>query len=105
MLALHVLVIVLVLWMFPSTCEPIEGPQSQAQAQPRNLTSDSLARSGSSGRANPVKQRLVGAADLAKLQALFSHALYTQCSLSSPDDDTLLRVRTQKAEQSDDDQW
>ncbi|KAM9494649.1 extracellular serine/threonine protein kinase FAM20C [Clarias gariepinus] len=103
MLALHVLVIVLVLWMFPSTCEPIEGPQSQAR--PRNLTSDSLARSGSSGRANPVKQRLVEAADLAKLQALFSHALYTQCSLSSPDDDTLLRVRTQKAEQSDDDQW
>lgn len=100
-LALHMLIMLLVLSMFPSTCEPVRRPQTQ----PQNLTSANLTRSGSARTARPVGQRRVGAGDLAKLEALFSHALYTLQAPSSPDDDTLLRVRAQENEDHDAEQW
>lgn len=100
-LALHMLIILLVLSMFPSTCEPIQRPKDQ----PHNLTSGNLTRCGSCSIARPVRQRRVGAADLAKLEALFSHPLYTLHAPSSPDDDTLLRVRTQETDEHNAQQW
>ncbi|KAI5088878.1 extracellular serine/threonine protein kinase FAM20C [Silurus meridionalis] len=93
------LAIVLVLTMFPSTCEPFQ------RVRTCNTTSTNLTRSGSTSAARPVRQRRVGAADLAKLEALFSHTLYRQHAPSSPDDDTLLRIRTQGTEEQDGQQW
>ncbi|XP_017314424.1 extracellular serine/threonine protein kinase FAM20C [Ictalurus punctatus] len=97
MLALHVLVILVTLSTFPSTCEPIQ----RSQTEPRNLTSANLTHSGSTSTA---RKR---AADLAKLEALFSHALYSLHAPSSPDDDTLLRIRTQEehSEEHSAQQW
>lgn len=94
-LALHMLVIhMLVMSMFTSTCEPVQ----RHRARPHNLTSANLTHASSTSRR-------VGAADLGKLEALFSHALYTLHGLSSPDDDTLLRVRTQVNEEHNAEQW
>lgn len=95
-LALHMLIL-LVLSMFHSTCESV-----RPKTQPHNLTSVNLTHSGT---ARPVRQRHVGAADLAKLEALFSHTLYTLHTPFSPDDDSLLRVRTQETEDHDAEQW
>ncbi|KAK3509964.1 hypothetical protein QTP70_023800 [Hemibagrus guttatus] len=93
-LALHMLVIILVMSMFTSTCEPVQ----RHRARPHNLTSANLTHTGStSSRA--------GAADLARLEALFSHTLYTLHGPSSPDDDTLLRVRSQVNEEHNAEQW
>ncbi|MCJ8747521.1 hypothetical protein PDJAM_G00154450 [Pangasius djambal] len=100
-LALHVLVILLLLSTFASTCEPSQRPQTQ----PHNLTSANLTRSCSTSTAKPVRQKRVREADLAKLEALFSHALYTLHAPSSPDDDTLLRIRTQETEEHNAQQW
>lgn len=100
-LALHMLVILLVLSMFPSTCEPVQ----QTRDGPNNLTSGNPTRCGSASAARPARQMRVGATDLAKLDALFSHALYTVHAPSSPDDDTLLRVRTQEAGKHNEEQW
>ncbi|KAB5526116.1 hypothetical protein PHYPO_G00148050 [Pangasianodon hypophthalmus] len=95
------LVILLVLSTFTSTCEPIQRPQTQ----PHNLTSANLTHSCSTSTTKPVRQKRVREADLAKLEALFSHALYTLHAPSSPDDDTLLRIRTQETEEHNAQQW
>ncbi|XP_062845396.1 extracellular serine/threonine protein kinase FAM20C [Trichomycterus rosablanca] len=95
-LALNLLLVLLVLLLFPKTCKPLQRPLHP------NLTSADHARPASAG---PAKQSRVRTADLAKLEALFSHTLYNLHASLNPDEDTLLRVRTQEAEGHNAQQW
>lgn len=92
---LHLLVAVLVLSIYLSTCEPSQCHVSQPHP---NFTTADVANSV--GQRNPVR-----ANDLSKLEVLFSHPLYNLHAPPSPDEDWLLKVRNKGTEEQNAEQW
>lgn len=99
-LTLHLLLVLLVLSMYHAPCESPSSPITQASISLSIHNTTTSASEVATAGSDIIKEEIrVAAADLAKLEALFSHPLYNLPTPPVPDGDRLLKVQTKTKEE------
>lgn len=99
LLTLHLLLVLLVLSMYHAPCESHSKPDTQASISISMHNSSTSASKAVTAGSDITEEEIRDAADLAKLDALFSHPMYNLPTPPVPDGDRLLKVRTKTKEE------